>query len=172
VEGATEYWVFSEVARLLDGAELECRGIRIIPFAQVGLLPFVKLADDLGILWHTLVDGDQAGGNTKRSLVPLLNGRSEADMITSLPSSCIEEFLCASGYGNVYLNHLSPQKSRARLTAKPGDAEYWGQVVQCLNDKVPKERMAIEAMLEMQRTRVIPPLLEQIVRRAFTLAEQ
>src|SRR5262249_47969590 len=60
-EGATEYWVFSETARLM-GIDLERHGIRIVvPYRQVEADTFAKVANDLGIHWFCLADGDDSG---------------------------------------------------------------------------------------------------------------
>ena len=36
-------------------------GVKVIKFAQCGLNPLLKFANSMGIEWHTLVDGDNAG---------------------------------------------------------------------------------------------------------------
>jgi putative ATP-dependent endonuclease of OLD family len=168
VEGQTEYWVFSETARYL-GIDLECSGVRIVQFTATGVAPLIKLADDLGIAWHCVADGDQAGQNYQKTVQRLLGGRAEADCLTVLPYSNMEAFLCAEGFDAVYLPHLSPQKSKGMKT-KPGDPGYWDEVAGCLKDKM-KEQLAIEAMMEMRRKRSAPALVSQVVARVRSLAE-
>ena len=60
VEGETELWLFPEMARLL-GCDFATEGIHTVEFAQSGVEPLVKLANDLGIEWHLVADGDEAG---------------------------------------------------------------------------------------------------------------
>nr|VXZ86634.1 Uncharacterised protein [Klebsiella pneumoniae] len=38
----------------------------MIEFAQSGLKPLIKFARRMGIQWHVLVDGDEAGKNMPR----------------------------------------------------------------------------------------------------------
>jgi putative ATP-dependent endonuclease of OLD family len=37
--------------------------VKVIEFAQSGLKPLIKFARRMGIEWHVLVDGDEAGKN-------------------------------------------------------------------------------------------------------------
>jgi putative ATP-dependent endonuclease of OLD family len=60
VEGETEYWVLPDLARVMGFAFAE-EGVACVEFAQSGVAPFVTLANHLGISWHVLVDGDEAG---------------------------------------------------------------------------------------------------------------
>ena len=50
----------SQLAQVM-GHDLEAEGVRSIEFAQCGVAPLVKLANDLGIAWHLLADGDESG---------------------------------------------------------------------------------------------------------------
>src|SRR5207237_1374954 len=105
-------------------------GIRVVLYSNVGAVPFVKIANDLGIHWHCVCDGDSSGQNTRASLQPCLAGEPEATRITVLSSDTMELFLCENGLSKPYLAHVAPQK-RAQLKAKPGDADYWKQVMTC-----------------------------------------
>lgn len=60
VEGETETWVINELARQC-GHHFDAEGIKVIEFAQSGLKPLIKFARRMGIEWHVLVDGDEAG---------------------------------------------------------------------------------------------------------------
>jgi putative ATP-dependent endonuclease of OLD family len=95
-EGVTEYWVFTETANLMS-IDLERHGIRIVPYRQVEADTFAKIANDLGIHWFCLADGDDVGAKTRKSLLPLLSGRTEADSIGILPAATMELFLCEHG---------------------------------------------------------------------------
>lgn len=133
VEGETEYWLLSECARVLD-VDLEEQGVRIVEYSQVGAVPFAKLSNDLGIEWFCLCDGDAQGKATRKALNGHLSGRPEADHILELSEPNIELLLCNAGYGAVYEANMSTQKKKY-LTAKPGDAQYWNQVLNCQADK-------------------------------------
>jgi putative ATP-dependent endonuclease of OLD family len=171
-EGETEYWVFSEVAKIMQ-IDLERYGVRIVDsYSQSGVIPFAKLADDLGIEWHAVCDGDSAGQKHRRGLTSILNGRTDSDHISSLPQDNMEEFLCTSGYGNVYLKHVSAQK-RKNLTAKPADADYWKQVLEC-QERVPKGVCALEVLAEIKKNgkRAVPSLLVDILKKSCELASK
>jgi putative ATP-dependent endonuclease of OLD family len=59
VEGET--WVINELAR--QCGHFDAEGVKVIEFAQSGLKPLIKFARRMGIEWHVLVDGDEAGKN-------------------------------------------------------------------------------------------------------------
>ena len=63
VEGETEVWLLNELARQC-GYHFEAEGVRVIEFAQCGLKPLLRFARRMGIEWHALVDGDEAGKST------------------------------------------------------------------------------------------------------------
>lgn len=63
-----------------------------------GAGPLIKLANQLGISWHLLADGDEAGVKYARSAG---NGDSD-DCVTLLPSVDIEHFLYDFGFADVY----------------------------------------------------------------------
>ncbi len=169
-EGATEYWVFSETARIL-GIDLERVGIRIVTYRQVEAEPFVKVADDLGICWHCVVDGDACGKRTRQTLLHHLKTREEKDLLTILPADNVELLLCKHGFGHVYHDQMATQKKHL-LTASPNDPNYWKQVLDCLPNRFCKEQAAIDVMVEMKRKgkSVVPPVLADIVNRVVTIA--
>jgi putative ATP-dependent endonuclease of OLD family len=51
------------------GHHFDAEGIKVIEFAQSGLKPLIKFARRMGIEWHVLVDGDEAGKNMPRPCV-------------------------------------------------------------------------------------------------------
>jgi putative ATP-dependent endonuclease of OLD family len=170
-EGATEYWVFSEAARIM-GVDLERCGIRIVTYRQVEASPFAKVANDLGIGWFCLVDGDDSGAKTRKSLTTLMGGRQEIERLAVLSFPNMEHFLCNSGCGSVYEACMAEQKKKNGLTAKPGEADYWKQVLDCLPNKACKEQMAIDAMALMSQggASAVPDELKNIINRAVALA--
>jgi putative ATP-dependent endonuclease of the OLD family len=170
-EGVTEYWVLSETAKLM-GIDLERHGIRIVPYRQVEADTFVKIANDLGIRWFCLVDNDASGAKTRTSLLPHLGGKPEAEWLAVLQAPNMEHLLCQNGMGGVYEKRMSPQKTKTGLTAKPGDPNYWTQVLDCIPNKTSKEELAIEAMALMRRYGVsaIPAALKNVITRAVAQA--
>lgn len=97
VEGETEIWLLNEFAAIL-GIGLQAEGIRLVEYAQCGAGPLIKLANQLGISWHLLADGDEAGVKYARSAG---NGDND-DCVTLLPSVDIEHFLYDFGFADVY----------------------------------------------------------------------
>lgn len=57
--------MINELARQC-GHHFDAEGIKVIEFAQSGLKPLIKFARRMGIEWHVLVDGDEAGKNMRR----------------------------------------------------------------------------------------------------------
>ena len=103
VEGETEIWLMNELARQCSYF-FEAEGIKVIEFAQCGLKPLLKYATLMGIEWHTLVDGDEAGKKyaaTVKEFALRMND-TERDRLTRLPALDMEHFLYKEGFRNVY----------------------------------------------------------------------
>ncbi|AUP76826.1 hypothetical protein CWS02_17515 [Enterobacter sp. EA-1] len=60
--------MINELARQC-GHHFDAEGVKVIEFAQSGLKPLIKFARRMGIEWHVLVDGDEAGGSIPRRCV-------------------------------------------------------------------------------------------------------
>ncbi|MEG2829844.1 MAG: ATP-dependent endonuclease, partial [Edwardsiella sp. (in: enterobacteria)] len=103
VEGETEVWLLSELARQC-GYHFDTEGIKVIEFAQCGLRPLIKFARRMGIAWHVLVDGDEAGRKYAATVRGLLEGmqESERDRLTMLPAPDMEHFMYHEGFADVY----------------------------------------------------------------------
>jgi putative ATP-dependent endonuclease of OLD family len=109
-EGESEYWIIPNVARKL-GYNFHIEGIGCIEIAQAGLSSIIKLADQLGIQWHLMVDGDEAGLQYLSIARPFLKGRPEQNHITILPERDIEHHFWNNGYDHVYIDaaNISPK---------------------------------------------------------------
>jgi putative ATP-dependent endonuclease of the OLD family len=101
VEGETEAWLLPEFAQLM-GYNFPAEGIRFVEFAQSGLTPLLRLANDLGIEWHLLTDGDDAGRGYSACVRANLRGRAPEDRLTVLEERDIEHCLYFNGYANLY----------------------------------------------------------------------
>lgn len=173
VEGETDHYIITKLAKLMgDSFDLESHGIRIIPHRQMGIRALLKVADDLGIAWHCLADGDSQGEQDAGSVRAELNNRTESDHLTALREEDIELFLCEHGFGKVYEDHISVQK-QDQITAAPGDADYWKQVLGSMDD-TPKPALAIEVMNLMEESglEAVPIQLKQVVSAAVRLARR
>lgn len=102
VEGETEFWLLSELAAIL-GYDLHAEGVRCVEFAQCGVAPLVRLANDLGIRWHLLSDGDESGVGFADDAARQMEGRRRRDHVTRLPRRNVEMLLWDEGFADVYL---------------------------------------------------------------------
>jgi putative ATP-dependent endonuclease of OLD family len=102
VEGETEFWLLNELAAIL-GYDLNAEGVRCVEFAQCGVAPLVRLANDLGIRWHLLSDGDESGVGFADDAVRQMEGRRRRDHVTRLPRRDVEMLLWDEGFADVYL---------------------------------------------------------------------
>ena len=102
VEGETEIWLILKLSEIL-GFSLIGEGIRLIDFAQCGITPLVKAADQLRLGWFVLADGDEAGRHYQAKVIDLIGDQGRADEhITVLPSLDIEHFLYENGFEQVF----------------------------------------------------------------------
>ncbi|MFN7989309.1 MAG: DUF2813 domain-containing protein [Thermoanaerobaculia bacterium] len=101
VEGETESWLLPEVARLV-GYDFPAEGVRCVEFAQCGIAPLVKLARGLGLEWHLLADGDDAGRHYVRAARSFLAGEPDRERVTGFRERDVEHHLWVSGYAHVY----------------------------------------------------------------------
>lgn len=166
-EGESEYWVFTAAAINLD-IDLEAFGIRVVDsFAQSGSVPLAKVADDLGIRWHCVADGDDAGNRTATSLRPLLGDRPEAEHITVLDYVNIEHLLCVEGFGDLYEAALS-ENAKDEI-GDPSTENYWQEVAQSLKGRRKVSTAAEVADLLRTKTRDVPPTIKAILQAALKL---
>jgi putative ATP-dependent endonuclease of the OLD family len=176
VEGETDVTIVGEVARIL-GHDLEARGVRCVEISQIDVTPLVKAANDLGIGWHLLVDGDIAGEEYREKAIDYLGGAEERDLVTILPDSNIEIFLARNGFGDVYLNNISAQEKNKLVQSGQWPAEsdrgYWGAVIRALPRRK-KTSMPLQVVQEMEARGVdaVPDLLGETLKKAIHLAQR
>lgn len=102
VEGETEVWILTQIASIL-GISLPCEGIRIIEFAQCGIKPLIKIATQLGINFHVLTDGDEAGQKYSEVVKTFVSKKKQKMQLTVLPQRDIEHYLYSQGYKYVFV---------------------------------------------------------------------
>jgi putative ATP-dependent endonuclease of the OLD family len=122
VEGETEAWLLPELAQVA-GYDFRGEGIRCVEFAQSGLRALLRLANDLGIEWHLLTDGDEAGHAYVASAMPHLRGRSVEERVTMLEEPDIEHCLFHHGYADLYRSLAAvpaPGPRGRRMRERPG----------------------------------------------------
>lgn len=172
LEGETEVTILPAAARAL-GYDLEAAGVRCVEFAKAEPVMFIKVANDLGIACHYVVDGDAKGDSHRTRLLPFLDGAPDVDHITRHVYDNFEHLLCEHGFGHIYLPHVSPQKANL-VTANPGDPNYWRQVVSALRQDHSKPRSAMEVATEIaqQGSTIVPAPIKAILDTALALAKR
>ncbi|WP_254921532.1 ATP-dependent nuclease [Nodularia sp. NIES-3585] len=172
VEGATEYIVFNESARIL-GIDLYAEGICCVEYAQSSPDALLKFANAMGIDWHFLADGDTEGINYLKKAEEHLMGRSKDMHLSKLEDENMEIFLCINDYGHVFENNISPQK-RDRINCCKGTKEYWQQVVKARTQIFTKTRAAITVMqeIENQGANALPQQIKTIIENVRDIARQ
>jgi putative ATP-dependent endonuclease of OLD family len=136
----------------------------------VGLTPFLKLANALGMEWVVLADGDASGQTYAQQAAQFLNGKDAATHIKKLPADNIEVYLCQTGHGHLYEANVSQQKATS-ITAAKGTDDYWRQVVKAQPNKS-KPRMAFEVAQAIRQAgaAAVPPMLKEAIDSAVELA--
>lgn len=164
VEGETETWVINELARQC-GHHFDAEGVKVIEFAQSGLKPLIKFARRMGIQWHVLVDGDEAGKKYAAMVRGLLNNdrELERDHLTSLPALDMEHFMYRQGFDDVY----------HRVAQIPDNVPMnMRRVITKAIHRSSKPDLAIEVAMEAGRRGVdaVPTLLKKMFSRVLWLA--
>ncbi|HHT5479287.1 TPA: ATP-dependent endonuclease [Klebsiella pneumoniae] len=164
VEGETETWVINELA-LQCGHHFDAEGVKVIEFAQSGLKPLIKFARRMGIQWHVLVDGDEAGKKYAATVRGLLNNdrELERDHLTSLPALDMEHFMYRQGFDDVY----------HRVAQIPDNVPMnMRRVITKAIHRSSKPDLAIEVAMEAGRRGVdaVPTLLKKMFSRVLWLA--
>jgi putative ATP-dependent endonuclease of OLD family len=144
VEGESEFWFLPEAAHLLN-FDFELESVCCVEFSQCGLATLIKLATDLGIEWHVLVDGDQAGQQYATTARGFLGTTPEAKRLTLLAEKDIEHAMWSHGYSSVYLSAVgAPQ--RANITASVGTPAHVEQIIRMAISSSSKPHLAIAAV--------------------------
>lgn len=164
VEGETETWVINELARQC-GHHFDAEGIKVIEFAQSGLKPLVKFARRMGIEWHVLVDGDEAGKKYAATVRSLLNNdrEEEREHLTALPALDMEHFMYRQGFADVF----------HRVAQLPPNVPMNTQkIITKAIHRSSKPDLAIEVAMEAGRRGIdaVPPLFRKMFSRVVWLA--
>ncbi|MFC0323898.1 DUF2813 domain-containing protein [Gallibacterium melopsittaci] len=165
VEGETEVWILNELAKVLD-INLENEGIRIVEFAQCGIKPLIKYANLMGIGWHLLTDGDEAGRKYATIAEELLQENEHAlDKITMLPKRDIEHYFYDNGFEEVF-KHL------ARLPEKYNYSK--SQIIQraIQNTSKPDLALAIVKVVKQSNNQLIPVLFRRLFSKMLLIAKE
>jgi putative ATP-dependent endonuclease of OLD family len=170
VEGWTEFALIPELARIL-GHDLDLCGVSCVEFAQCGLKPLIKLAQDLGIEWHLLADGDRAGKQYATTADGLRGAIALADRVSSLAERDIEHCLWNSGYAAVYEAAVDANH-RKLVTAAKGNALYPTQTIDAAVASLSKPQLAYKLVSEIAKKGKtgVPGSLKTAIETAAALA--
>jgi putative ATP-dependent endonuclease of OLD family len=174
VEGETDETVIQEAARIL-GHDLFAMGICCFKFTELGIEPYIKLADALGIHWIAVADNDPAGQGYIATAQAMLTGRVAADHIVMLPAWDIETYLCISGYPTIYQNSVAAQKVAANPNPfMPGTADYWQHLVNKHQPGKGKPARVVQVIdqIEAQGAAGVPPFFGALVALASAKAHE
>lgn len=164
VEGETETWVINELARQC-GHHFDAEGIKVIEFAQSGLKPLVKFARRMGIEWHVLVDGDEAGKKYAATVRSLLNDdkEEEREHLTMLPALDMEHFMYRQGFSDVF-HRVAQIPENVPINMR--------KIIAKAIHRSSKPDLAIEVAMEAGRRGVeaVPTLLRKMFSRVLWLA--
>ncbi|MGN8162511.1 DUF2813 domain-containing protein [Pantoea sp. 22096] len=164
VEGETEVWIMNELAQQC-GYNFAAEGVKVIEFAQSGLKPLLKFARRMGIAWHVLTDGDQAGNKyASTARTQLQPGDPELRFLTQLPALDMENFLYHQGFQDVYhqMAHLPlnvPMSSRRIITKAIHQSSK------------PELAIAVATSAAERGPEAIPPLIREMFARVIGLAQ-
>lgn len=172
LEGETEVVLFKECARILE-RDLGHRGIACVEYTTIGIELLVKFANQLGIEWMAVADGDSQGTKYIQSAEQQLEGRSADLHLCPLPHQDIETFLCMAGYGAVYESNISDQK-KEKIGDEWGTLGYWKQVVNAQSKRPSKPAKALSIIEEIENTGKagVPCFVSDVIEKALQLAGQ
>ncbi|SEK73826.1 putative ATP-dependent endonuclease of the OLD family [Kosakonia sacchari] len=164
VEGETETWVINELARQC-GHHFDAEGVKVIEFAQSGLKPLVKFARRMGIEWHVLVDGDEAGKKYAATVRSLLDNDhvQTREHLTELPARDMEHFMYREGFADIY-HRVAQLPENVQMNMR--------RVIIKAIHRSSKPDLAIEVAMEAGRRGIdaVPPLLRKMFSRVLWLA--
>jgi len=163
VEGETEVWIINELARQC-GYHFAAEGVKVIEFAQSGLKPLLKFATRMGIAWHVLTDGDDAGNKYVATARSQLQPHEESDHhLTQLPALDMEHFLFSAGFKEVYL-----QMAHLPLNVAMSPRRIITKAIQ--HASKPELAIAVAMAAAERGEQAMPTLMRQMFSRVMWLA--
>ncbi|KGD73532.1 hypothetical protein HA49_09720 [Tatumella morbirosei] len=164
VEGETEVWMINELARL-SGLSLTSEGIYVVEFAQAGLRPLLKYARLMGIPWHVLTDGDEAGNKYATVAQSQLSEQQQVrHHLTRLPAKDIEHYFYRQGFADVY-------REVAGLPPESGVNMHRVITRAIQRSSKPSLAIAVSSAVAGRGVQSIPMLLRRMLGRVRGLAQ-
>jgi putative ATP-dependent endonuclease of OLD family len=170
VEGETDFSLIPEFAQIL-GHDLDLCGVSCVEFSQCFPPPLIKVAQDLGIEWHLLTDGDAEGLKYVNAATPLLGADPAADRITRLKETDIEHCLWHHGYQAFYESAVdAAHKPSVRSLAT--DPHYPTETIKAAIASASKPQLAyaVVAEVRLRGPAGVPVIIKDAIDRAVALA--
>lgn len=156
-------WIINELARQC-GYHFAAEGVKVIEFAQSGLKPLLKFAARMGIAWHVLTDGDDAGNKYAATTRSQLQPHDESEhYLTQLPALDMEHFLFKEGFQDVYL-----QMAHLPLNVAMSPRRIITKALQ--HASKPELAIAVATAAAERGEAAMPPLMRQMFSRVMWLA--
>lgn len=170
VEGETEFTMLPGLARAL-GHDFDLAGVCCVEFAQCGLKPLIKTAQDLGIEWHLLADGDRAGQDYASTAHGLRGKDPATDRITPIAEPDIEHCLWHGGYKSVYETAVD-KYHKAMVKSAPGSAQYPTEIIDAAIKSTSKPHLSYAIIAEVAEAGSpgVPATLKTGIQAAINLA--
>lgn len=154
----------NELARQC-GYNFSAEGVRVIEFAQSGLRPLIKFARKMGIEWHVLVDGDEAGKKYAGIVRSLTRDDPQQvrEHLTALPAPDMEHYMYRQGFAEVF-HRVARLPIGVPVSAR--------RIITKAIHRSSKPDLAIEIAMEagQRGDRAIPPLLKKMFSRVIWLS--
>jgi putative ATP-dependent endonuclease of the OLD family len=168
VEGESEVWLLPHLARLC-GYDLAMEGVVCVEFAQCGIAPLIKAAQELGIGWYLLADGDAAGKayiETAKHFV-YIAGEDPKDHYIRFRERDIEHHLFFNGYDELYMEY-------ANIPVLHSQNMQAGRIIGRAIHRHSKPFMAVAILEAISRngSAGVPPQLRQLVETCVKLAKE
>jgi len=157
VEGESEFWILPQIARLM-GYDFALEGIACVEFAQCGLNPLIKVANEWGIEWHVLADGDTAGKSYAENARHYISSENSDQRLTVLKQKDIERCFWSQGYQGVYERHARLPESKLQHYSP-------GKIIQTAVRKQSKPFLALDVVkaIAMEDSPGIPAVLHDMI---------
>lgn len=170
VEGETEVWLLPELARHL-GYDFASDGVRCVEFAQSGIEPIVKVANDLGIEWHLIADGDIAGRSFVEVAHHYLGDASMSERITLLREQDIEHCLWNAGYAYVYHSYARGRSYVVPTAGKKSRKNPTRVIDQAIrNSSKPHLALTVVEQVGEEDSPGVPGILKNAIETSLRLA--
>ncbi|MEP0132083.1 MAG: DUF2813 domain-containing protein [Eudoraea sp.] len=166
VEGESEYWILPHLARIMNYEFLQ-EGISVIDFAQSGLTPLLKYATDLGIGWHVLVDGDEAGQRYEKQIQDFASKHNIKNPTTRLKQKDIEHMFWYNGFKKEYI------KAAQRLNVPENENKPGLTIRRAIKNKSkPFLALSIIEAIAAKGLEAIPDTLSQMIETCIEQARK